>query len=154
VRFVFANFLLDTDRRELRRNLAQSVYGLALAFSGRWEEAAAATARALRLSPRDPFAAIYNGIAAYAQFVGRNYVEAMRLARASVRLRTDHVSGYRMLAASAAMAGQPDVATAALLELKRAQPGFSLAWIRQNMPFKHEADRDHYIEAFHRAGLS
>jgi TolB-like protein len=134
--------------------LAQSVYGLALAFSGRWEEAAAATARALRLSPRDPFAAIYNGIAAYAQFVGRNYEEAVRLAGASVRLRADHVSGYRMLAAAAAMAGQRDVATAALLELRRAQPGFSLAWIRQNMPFKHEADRDHYIEAFRRAGLS
>jgi DNA-binding winged helix-turn-helix (wHTH) protein/tetratricopeptide (TPR) repeat protein len=134
--------------------LAQSVYGLALAFSGRWEEAAAATGRALRLSPRDPFAAIYNGIAAYAQFVGRNYEEAMRLARASVQLRTDHVSGYRMLTASAAMAGQLDVATVALNELLRAQPDFSLAWIARNMPFKQEADREHYVEAFRRAGLS
>ena len=35
--------------------LAQSVYGLALAFCGRWEDAHAAAARALRLSPRDPF---------------------------------------------------------------------------------------------------
>ncbi len=133
--------------------LAQSVYGLALAFSGRWEEAAAATARALRLSPRDPFAAIYNGIAAYAQFVGRNYEEATRLAGASVRLRSDHVGGYRMLTAAAAMAGQLDVATVALHELRRAQPNFSLAWITQNMPFKHEADRDHYLDAFRRAGL-
>ena len=133
--------------------LAQSVYGLALAFCGRWEEAGAATARALRLSPRDPFAAIYNGIAAYAQFVGRNYEEAMRLARASIRLRTDHVGGYRMLTASAAMAGQADIATAALQELRRAQPDFSLAWIAKNMPFKHDADREHYLEAFRRAGL-
>jgi TolB-like protein len=134
--------------------LALSVYGLALTFSGRWEEAGVATAKALRLSPRDPFAAIYNGIAAYAQFVGRNYEEAMRLAGASIRLRTDHVSGYRMLTAAAAMAGQLDVATVALRELRRAQPKFSLAWITQNMPFKHEADREHYLEAFRRAGLS
>ena len=133
--------------------LALSVYGLALTFSGRWEEAGVATAKALRLSPRDPFAAIYNGIAAYAQFVGRNYEEAMRLAGASIRLRTDHVSGYRMLTAAAAMAGQLDVATVALRELRRAQPKFSLAWITQNMPFKHEADREHYLEAFRRAGL-
>jgi TolB-like protein len=133
--------------------LAQSVYGLALAFSGRWQEAGAATARALRLSPRDPFAAIYNGIAAYAQFVGRNYEEAMRLAGASIRLRPDHVGGYRMLTAAAAMAGQTDVATVALHELRRAQPNFSLAWITQNMPFKYQADRDHYLEAFRRAGL-
>ena len=53
----------------------------------------------------------------------------MRLARASIRLRSDHVSGYRMLTISAAMAGQTDIASAALQELKRAQPNFSLAWI-------------------------
>jgi len=133
--------------------LAQSVYGLALAFSGRWEDAGAATARALRLSPRDPFSAIYNGIAAYAQFVGRNYAEAMRLARASIRLRSDHVSGYRMLCAAAAMIGQPDIASSALEALRRAQPNFSLAWIAANMPFKHDADRERYLEAFRRAGL-
>lgn len=45
----------------------------------RWLASYAATVRALLLSPRDPFAAIYVGIAAYAQFVGRNYEEAMRL---------------------------------------------------------------------------
>jgi TolB-like protein len=133
--------------------LALSVYGLALIFCGRWEEAGVATAKALRLSPRDPFAAIYNGIAAHAQLTGRNYEEAMRLAGASIRLRTDHVSGYRMLTAAAAMAGQAEIATAALRELRRSQPNFSLAWIAQNLPFKYEADRDHYLEAFRRAGL-
>jgi TolB-like protein len=133
--------------------LALSVYGLALIFSGRWQEAGVATAKALRLSPRDPFAAIYNGIAAHAQFVGRNYEEAMRLAGASIRLRPDHVSGYRMLTAAAAMAGQTDIATAALAELRRAQPSFSLAWIEQYLPYKYQADRDHYLEAFRRAGL-
>jgi TolB-like protein len=133
--------------------LALSVYGLALIFSGRWQEAGVATAKALRLSPRDPFAAIYNGIAAHAQLTGRNYEEAMRLAGASIRLRTDHVSGYRMLTAAAAMAGQAEIAAAALQELRRRQPDFSLAWIAQNLPFKYEADRDHYLEAFRRAGL-
>jgi TolB-like protein len=133
--------------------LALSVYGLALTFSGRWKEAGVATAKALRLSPRDPFAAIYNGIAAHAQFVGRNYEEAMRLAGASIRLRADHVSGYRMLTVAAAMNGQIDIARAALQELRRGQPDFSLAWIAQNLPFRYEADRDHYMEAFRRAGL-
>src|SRR6516225_5938451 len=134
--------------------LALSVYGLVLTFSGRWEEAGVATAKALRLSPRDPFAAIYNGIAAHAQLVGRNYEEAMRLAGASIRLRTDHVSGYRMLTAAAAMAGRGEIATAALQELRRRQPNFSLAWIATNLPFKYQADREHYLEAFRRAGLN
>jgi tetratricopeptide (TPR) repeat protein len=54
---------------------------LALSYCGRWEESALAAERALQLSPRDPFSATYYGIAGYAQFVGRNYIEAMRLAR-------------------------------------------------------------------------
>ena len=44
-------------------SLAQSVHGMALAFSGRWRKPARPPAR-VRLSPRDPFAAIYYGIAA------------------------------------------------------------------------------------------
>jgi hypothetical protein len=41
--------------------------------------------RALRLSPHDPLAAVYCGTASYAQFVGHNYDEAMRLARPAAR---------------------------------------------------------------------
>jgi len=134
-------------------SLAQGVYGFALAMCGRWQEADAATCRALRLSPWDPFAALYHGIAAYAQFVGRNYDEAMRLARAAIRLRADHVAGHRILTAAAAMAGERGVMQEALQQLKSVQPSFSLSWIESHMPFKHEADRAHYIEAFRRAGL-
>jgi TolB-like protein/cytochrome c-type biogenesis protein CcmH/NrfG len=133
--------------------LAQSIFGLILSFFGRWEDAYTVVSRALRLSPRDPLSALYNGIAAYAQFVGRNYEEAMRLARASIRLRGDYVGGHRLLCAAAAMAGKTNVATAALQELLRAQPNFSLAWIATNMPFKRDADRERYLEAFRRAGL-
>jgi hypothetical protein len=51
------------------------------------------------------------------------------------------------------MSGQDDVAAAALQELHRAQPNISLAWIASQMPIKHEADREHYLEGFRRAGL-
>ena len=112
-------------------SLAQGYYGLALAYCGRWEEADEAARRALRLSPRDPFSAIYYGVAAYAQFVGRNYEEAMRLARTAIRLRGDFVGGHRVLTAAAGMAGQVEVAAAALQELRRAQPNISLAWIAE-----------------------
>ena len=64
------------------------------------------------MSPRDPFSAIYSGIAAYAQYVGRNYDEAIRFARASIRQRSDFVGAHRVLTASAGMAGRPEVAAA------------------------------------------
>lgn len=60
-------------------------YGLALSYCGRWQEGYDATQRAIRLSPRDPFSAIYYGVAAYAQFVGRNYEEAIALSREAIR---------------------------------------------------------------------
>ena len=134
-------------------SLAQGYYGLALAYCGRWEEADVAARRALRLSPRDPFSAIYCGIAGYAQFVGQNYEAAMQLAREATRQRSDFVGGHRVLTAAAAMAGQDDVAKAALLELRRAQPNISLAWIAEQMPIQQDADRAHYLDAFRRAGL-
>ena len=134
-------------------SLAQGYYGLALSYCGRWEEADEAARRALRLSPRDPFAAVYAGIAAYAQFIGRNYNEAMQLAREAIRQRGDFVGAHRVLTAAAGMAGQTEVATAALQELRRAQPNISLAWIAEQMPIKLDADREHYLEGFRRAGL-
>jgi TolB-like protein len=135
-------------------SLAQGYYGLVLSYCGRWEEASVAARRALRLSPRDPFSGIFYGIAAYAQFVGRNYDEAIRLAREGIRQRGDFVGAHRVLAAAAGMAGHHDVAHAALQELRRVQPGVSLAWIASEMPIKLDADREHYLEGFRRAGLA
>ena len=57
----------------------------------------------MRLSPRDPFAAIYYGVAAYSQFIGRNYEQAVGLAREALRLRPDFVGAHRVLTAAAAM---------------------------------------------------
>src|SRR5665213_464805 len=133
--------------------LAQGYYGVSLAYNGRWQEAAEAARRAIRLSPRDPFAAVYYGIASYAQFVGRNYAEAIRLSREAIRQRSDFVGAHRVLTASAAMAGDDELAKRSLLELRRAQPNISLAWIASNMPIRHEAELTHYLEAFRKAGL-
>jgi hypothetical protein len=105
------------------------------------------------LSPRDPFSAVYYGIAAYSQFIGRNYDEAMRLAREAIRERGDFVGGHRVLAAATGMAGQIDAAELALRALRRAQPNISLSWIANHMPIQSDAERDHYLEAFRRAGL-
>ncbi len=107
----------------------------------------------LRLSPRDPFAAFIAVSARIAQFVGRDYEEAMRLAREGIRQRADFVGAHRVLTAAAGMAGQDAIARAALQELRRVQPNISLAWIAAQMPIKAETDREHYLEAFRRAGL-
>jgi TolB-like protein/Tfp pilus assembly protein PilF len=132
---------------------ARGYYALALSYSGRWVEAVDAAQRALHLSPRDPFSQVYAGIGGFAQFLGGNYREAMRLASEAVRQRGEFSGGYRVLTAAAGMAGEVDVAAAALEQLRRAQPNVSLEWVATQMPFEHDADRQHYLEGFRRAGL-
>ena len=134
-------------------SLAQGYYALALCYSGRWMDASAATQRAIRQSPRDPSSAIYYGVAAYAQFVGRNYQEAITLAREATRQRGDLTGAYRVLTVAAGMAGQIELARSTLDQLRRTQPNISLAWIATQLPWKHDADREHYLEGFRRAGL-
>lgn len=133
---------------------ARGIYGVALSYRGRWEDGDNAARQALRFSPRDPFAAVYCGVSAYCQYVGRNYDDAIRFSREALRQRSDFVGAHRVLTAAAGMAGQSDVAKAALQELRRAQPNFSLTWLAGQLPFEHDAEREHYLEGFRRAGLS
>jgi tetratricopeptide (TPR) repeat protein len=132
---------------------AQGYHGLVLSSVGRWQEGADAARRALRLSPRDPFSAVFSAVAAYGEFVGRNYAEAVRLAREGIRQRIDFVGGWRILTAAAAMLGDQELAREALQELRRAQPNISLAWVDRQMLVRDAAERRHYLEAFRRAGL-
>ena len=78
----------------------------------------------------------------------------MRLAREALRQRGDFVGAHRVLTAAAGMAGQDDVAKAALQACRHAQPNISLAWLAEYMPIQQDADREHYLEAFRRAGLT
>ncbi len=136
-------------------SLAQGYYGLVLSWMGRWREGAEAAQRALRLSPRDPFCAIYQGVAAYAAYVGRDYDEATRLSRESIRQRNDFTGGLRVLTAAAAMAGEIALAKATLQELRRVHPNISLAWVASQLPsFKVNPDEcEHFLEGLRRAGL-
>jgi tetratricopeptide (TPR) repeat protein len=134
-------------------SLAHGYYALALCYSGRWQDAFAAAQRAMRQSPRDPSLAIYYGVAAYAQFIGRDYCEAIALAREATRQRGDLTGAYRVLTVAAGMAGEIEVAKAALAQLRRTQPNISLAWIATQLPWSIDADREHYLEGFRRAGL-
>nr|WP_157330685.1 winged helix-turn-helix domain-containing tetratricopeptide repeat protein [Bradyrhizobium cajani] len=134
-------------------SLAQGYYALALSYAGRSKQAFEAAQRAIRLSPRDPSLAIYHGIAGYARFTERHYDEAIALAREAIRHRGDLTGAYRVLAVSAGMSGDGMLAATALDELRRTQPNISLHWIATQLPWASDADREHYLEGFRRAGL-
>ncbi len=134
-------------------SLAQGYYALALSYAGRPGDLFEAAQKAIRLSPRDPSLAIYYGIAGYARFTERQYDEAIALAREAIRHRGDLTGAYRVLAVSAGMTGDGALADMALGELRRTQPNISLDWIATQLPWANDADREHYLEGFRRAGL-
>jgi TolB-like protein/Tfp pilus assembly protein PilF len=133
--------------------LAQACYALVLCWDGRAREGAAAAARAIRLSPRDPFSAIYYGVASYAAFVQRDYGESIRLGRESIRQRKDFVASHRVMTAAAGMAGDAELAESILKEFRRVHPDVSLAWTRNWLPVRDPAEREHFLEGLRRAGL-
>ncbi len=134
-------------------SLAHGYYALVLSWNGRFREGAEAAHRALNLSPRDPISAIFYGVAAYAAYVERDYAEAIRLSRESIRLRADFVGGYRVIVASAGMAGDKELARVMLPELRRAHPEISLAWVATQLPLPLAEEREHFLEGLRRAGL-
>ncbi len=133
--------------------MAHGYYALALCYSGRTQEAFEAAQRAIRHSPRDPSLAIYYGVAGYARFLEKKYDEAISLARQAIRQRGDLTGAYRVLTVAAGMAGDLEMASGALQELRRIQPGVSLTWIASQLPWASDEDREHYLEGFRRAGL-
>ena len=110
--------------------LAQACYALVLIWGGRVREGAAAADRAIRLSPRDPFSAIYYAVASYAAYVERDYGESIRLGRESIRQRNDFVAAHRVITAAAGMTGDPELAKSTLKEFRRVHPDVSLALVQ------------------------
>jgi tetratricopeptide (TPR) repeat protein len=133
--------------------MTHGYFALALCYCGRPQDAYEMTQRAIRHSPRDPSLAIYHGVAGYSRFLEKRYDDAIAMAREAIRHRGDLTGAYRVLTVAAGMSGNSKLAATALEELRRIQPNISLDWIANQLPWKLDRDRDHYLEGFRRAGL-
>lgn len=172
MQFLFADHILDPDRRELRRGcepiaVEPQVFDLLIhlirnrdrvvskddLIASVWDGwiVSESTLTNRINAARKAISAIYMGIAAYAQFVGRHYTEAMRLAREAISQRGDFVGAHRVLTAAAGMAEHTNVAAVALRELRRVQPDISFGWIASEMPIMQGGELQHYLGAFRRA---
>jgi TolB-like protein len=134
-------------------SLAHGCRGLVLIWDGQWREGVEAAQRARQLSPRDPFAAIYYAVEAYAAYVDRDYAECIELCRKSIRQRSDFVGGWRVMAAAAGMSGETEVAAEALREFRRSLPNVTLALAESQLAVKDPGERKHFLEGLRRAGL-
>jgi tetratricopeptide (TPR) repeat protein len=104
--------------------------------------------KAFRLNPYPP--GRYYWILGYAQYAAGRYEDAVH----TLRHEETHLTGSsRILAASLAQLGQLEEAREEARRFLAANPHFSVGHWANTQPFRHDSDRQHFIEGYIKAGL-
>ena len=110
-------------------------------------------ARAMRLSPLDPYLSRMQYATAHAHFFGGRYDEASSWAAMALRDAPDSQPALRINAASNALAGRPEQAQKSVARLRQLNPTLRVSNIRDVLgPYRPE-DLARYEEGLRKAGL-
>jgi TolB-like protein len=140
----------------LNSNLAEAWFrgGWVKNFLGEPETALERFARAMRLSPLDPWATAMRAGTAHAHFLLGRYDEAASWAAMALQDNPDHQPGLRMAAASNAMAARPEQARKAMARLRQLNPALRVSTLKDvRGPHRRAEDLSRYEEGLRRAGL-
>ncbi len=139
----------------LNSNLAVEWYwgGWVKNYLGAPEAALERFARAMRLSPLDPFVPGMRGGTAHAHFFLGRYDEAASWAAMALQDRPDFQAGLRIAAASNAMAGRPEQAHRAVARLRQLNPALRVSTLKDVLPYRRAEDLSRYEEGLRQAGL-
>jgi TolB-like protein len=119
-----------------------------LVLDGRPIEGIECARNALRLNP-DP-SPIYHWFLGFAQYADGRYDDAVETLLLEATRRT---GSQRILAASLAQLGRVKEAKAEADEFLAGHPGFTVRDWARTQPFRREADRQHFIDGYLKAGL-
>jgi TolB-like protein/class 3 adenylate cyclase len=140
----------------LNSNLAGawSFGGWVKIWLGEPEAAIERFARAMRLSPLDPFVPGMRAGTAYAHFFLGRYDEAASWAAMALQNNPDFQTGLRIDAASNAMAGRPEQAYKAVARLRQLNPSQRVSTLKDvRGPYWRAEDLSRYEEGLRQAGL-
>ena len=140
----------------LNSNLAEAWYfgGWVKNWLGEPEAAIERFARAMRLSPLDPWVTGMRSGTAHAHFFLGRYDEAASWAAMALQDNPDFQPGLRIAAASNAMAGRPEQAHKAVARLRQLNPALRVSNLKDVLgPYRRAEDLSRYEEGLRRAGL-
>jgi TolB-like protein/class 3 adenylate cyclase len=140
----------------LNSNLAEAwnFGGWVKIWLGEPESAIERFARAIRLSPLDPWLMGMRAGTAYAHFFLDRYDEAASWAAMALQCSPDYGPGLRIAAASNAMAGRLEQAHKAVARLRELSPTLRLSNLKDVLgPYRRAEDLSRYEEGLRRAGL-
>jgi adenylate cyclase len=128
--------------------------GYALACGGQPESGLQALEEAHRLSPRDPFLAIYAPTVRYmALFALARYEETIAVCRATTASHPNHAGAWRLMTVSLGLLGRVDEAKDALAHTLTLQPDLSSTHVEINTVYANPEDRSRFLEGLRKAGL-
>jgi TolB-like protein len=141
---------------ELNPNFALGYAGLGYAYAcgGQPERGLESLEQAQRLSPCDPFLAIYAPVARYMALFGmKKYEETIAVCRAYAALHPHHAGAWRLMTTSLGLLGKIDEAQEALARTLTLQPDLSSAHVANNTVFANPDDRARFLLGLQKAGL-
>jgi TolB-like protein len=161
--FAQTNLMKRLDLAEQRYDLALEhnpnealswlLKGTRLAFIDDSEGAVAATSKARRLSPIDPFGYFYDVLSAGAMFAAGNYDDALRLAQKAMVVNDRHLSTFRIAIAALHHLGRTDEARTSAMEMMKRHTEFRIdSYVLSHPAAKNTAGRK-VIEALLAAGI-
>jgi len=134
--------------------LAHAGLGYALACGGEPERGLKSLELSERLSPRDPFVAIYAPTVRYmALFALERYEETIEICRATAALYPHHAGAWRLMTVSLGLLGRTDEAGQALAHTLTLQPDLTTAHVELNTAFAKSSDRSRFLLGLRKAGL-
>ena len=141
---------------ELNPNFALGHAGLGYAYAcgEQPERGLQSLEQAQRLSPCDPFLAIYAPIVRYmALFALGQYEETVAVCRSLTALHPHHAGAWRLMTVSLGLLGKIDEAREALARTLALQPDLSSAHVVHDTVFVNPNDRGRFLLGLRNAGL-
>ena len=131
---------------------AQFMVGKALSFAGRWEESIPEYKRSIRLNPIPPNNHFWSLGLSYA-YMGQ-YEEAITWCEKAVRQEPDDLLARIIMTVVYSWSGRDEQARAEATEVLRIQPKFTLKGFEKKLTYKREEDREKFLGALRKAGLT
>jgi adenylate cyclase len=138
----------------LNPNSAQAHFflGKTLFFAGRSEESIPEYKKAIRLNPIPTSAYPWSIGLSYA-YMGQ-YEEAIEWCEKAVRQEPDDLLARMMMTVVYSLSGRDEAARAEAAELLRIQPKFSVKGLEKRLTYKRKEDREKFLDALRKAGLT
>ena len=105
------------------------------------------------LTPIEPYPSLFDNPYAIAYLIKRDYEQAAIFGRRVTKTRPEFVNGYKPLIAALGHLGRKDEARGYIQKLLSLEPNFTVERFGEVYPFKHNSDRDHYMQGLRLAGV-